>query len=183
MSDPEEPDRVLADRIVAHRDERAFGELYDRHTGYLFRFALRLVGGDVARAEDVVHDAWLAAVRRLPSFEWRSTLRTWLAGFVVFGARAALRVEADIVPLSAVQLESEAAGDLLDRIDLERVLSQLAPRYREVLVLHDVEGYTHEEIAGMLGIESGTSRSQLTRARAAARRLLGPPNASWISGE
>jgi RNA polymerase sigma-70 factor (ECF subfamily) len=157
--------------------------LYDRHTTYLYRFALRFVAGDVSRAEDVVHDAWLAAVRRLPSFEWRSAFRTWLAGFVVHCSRAALRHDGDTVPLANLQLEGDSPGDMLDRVDLERTLAQLAPRYREVLVLHDVEGYTHEEIALMLGIESGTSRSQLTRARAAARRLLGAPSATRISGE
>jgi RNA polymerase sigma-70 factor (ECF subfamily) len=133
--------------------------------------ALRLVAGDGALAEDVVHDAWLAAVRRLPSFEWRSALRTWLAGFVVNCARALLRHRDDEVPAGAVAADIEPP-DIPARVDLERALARLAPRYREVLVLHDVEGYTHEDIAGMLGIEPGTSRSQLVRARAAARRLL-----------
>jgi RNA polymerase sigma factor (sigma-70 family) len=172
----EHVDRRLVARIVARRDSRAFAQLYERHTTYLYRFALRLTGGDESAAQDLVHDAWIRAVERLPSFEWRSRIRTWLAAFVVNGARERARDVRDDAPL-----DDSYAGDdgpirgAIDRMDLRRALAGLAPRFRMVLVLHDVEGYTHNEIAGLLDIEPGTSKSQLSRARAAMRRALGAP--------
>ena len=172
MSSSDDDDRLIA-RVLEHRDGRAFGALYDRHTGYLYRMALRLTAGDAATAEDVVHDAWVRAAERLGSFAHRSQLRTWLAGIVVNAWRATVRSRVEHQPLS----ETLAAGDqeigsAYDRVDLERALAGLAPGYREVLILHDVEGFTHEEIGQMLGVQPGTSKSQLSRARAAMRALL-----------
>ena len=170
-----EDDRALVARLVAHRDERAFGTLYERHTPALYRLALRLTAGDAASSEDIVHDAWMLAVPRLREFAWRSRLTTWLSGFVVNGARERARRAgretelADHEPEDARPLEGAC-----DRLDLERALAALPHGYREVLVLHDVEGYTHDEIASALGIAPGTSKSQLARARAAVRRALGP---------
>jgi RNA polymerase sigma-70 factor (ECF subfamily) len=179
LSPEEEDDRRLVDRVIRQRDERAFGALYDRHTTYLYRLALRLTGGDELEANDLVHDAWVRATERLSTFQWKAQLRTWLAGFVINAARERRRAEPDDVPLDAVIVadsEPPLAGGF-DRVDLERALSALAPGFRQVLVLHDVEGYTHEEIGRLLGIEPGTSKSQLSRARAAMRRLLGEATA------
>lgn len=172
-------ERQLVQRLTLHGDERAFAALYERHTDYLYRLALRLTGGDAEVAGDLVHDAWVRAVARLAAFEWKASLRTWLAGFVVNLAREHRRTDRD--DASSFSLEDLPANDAplegaFDRVDLERSLAELAPRYREVLILHDVEGYTHEDIAGLLGIEVGTSRSQLSRARAAMRRALAGTN-------
>ena len=166
-------DRSLVRRITQARDESAFTSLYERHTQRLFRLALRLTHGDTDAAEDVVHDAWIASVPRLASFEWRSQLSTWLAGFVVNAARANRR--AGLHEGGPVEAEGEQDSELsgtFDRIDLERALESLPTGYREVLVLHDLEGYTHDEIAEITGIAQGTSKSQLSRARRAMRRAL-----------
>jgi RNA polymerase sigma-70 factor (ECF subfamily) len=173
-----ERDRALVAAVLARGDERAFGELYDRHTPYLYRLALRLAGGDAQMAEDVVHDAWVGATQRLAAFEWRSQFRTWVAGFVVHRTREAQRPVAPALPLDAFPLPADdgVLAGTFDRVDLERAVARLAPGFRQVLVLHDVEGYTHEEIGTLLGIEPGTSKSQLSRARAALRRSLGPPS-------
>jgi RNA polymerase sigma-70 factor (ECF subfamily) len=69
--------------------------------------------------------------------------------------------------------EDSTTPDPIGRVDLERALATLAPGYREVLVLHDIEGYTHQDIAALLGMDAGTSKSQLSRARAAMRTALG----------
>ena len=173
MSREQEDDRQLVERVITRADERAFGALYDRHTTYLYRLALRLTGGDETEASDVVHDAWVRATQRLASFKWQSQLRTWLAGFVVNVARERARAESDAVDLDTVAVNDDASlPGGVERMDLERALSALAPGFRQVLVLHDIEGYTHEEIGQLLGIEPGTSKSQLSRARAAMRRLL-----------
>ena len=178
MSAEQDDDRRLVDRVIRRRDQQAFGALYDRHTTYLYRLALRLTGGNEADANDIVHEAWVRATSRLPAFQWTSQLRTWLAGFVVNADRERRRAVSDDVPLDddVVGSEPSLAGGF-ERVDLERALAALAPGFRQVLVLHDVEGYTHEEIGHLLGIEPGTSKSQLSRARAAMRRLLGETTA------
>ena len=173
-SDGEDVDRQLVAVLVRRRDERAFSSLYDRHTTYLYRFALRLTAGDEDVAQDLVHDAWVRAVQRVAAFEWRSTLRTWLAGFVVSLWRERQRQESREMPLDDSHDDNGVALPAsLDRLDVERALASLAPGFREVLVLHDIEGYTHDDIAVMLGVQPGTSKSQLSRARAAMRRALG----------
>jgi RNA polymerase sigma-70 factor (ECF subfamily) len=174
VSDP--ADRTLADAVLRHRDERAFGVLYDRHTPYLYRFALRLLAGDEAAAQDAVHDAWVRAVERLAGFEWRSSLRTWLAGITLNFARAARRDDARTVELTDADAGAgDAALDgAYDRVDLERAIAALPAGARHVFVLHDVEGWTHDAIAAALGVNPGTSKSQLSRARALLRARLDP---------
>jgi RNA polymerase sigma-70 factor, ECF subfamily len=163
---------------VTRGDERAFASLYDRHTPALYRLALRLAGGSEPEAEEITHDAWVRAVERLATFEWRATLRTWLCAFVVRCARERDRLAArswhvmDDLPADA---DDVALRDAYDRLDLERAITGLAEGFRQVFVLHDVEGYTHQEIADLLGIEPGTSKSQLFRARRALRQALEPP--------
>ena len=159
---------------MSRLDEPAFGRLYDAHTPYLYRLALRLTGGDAPHAEDCVHDAWIRAVRRLGSFEGRSTMRTWLAGFVVNRVREGWRSPIpDDLP-NGLAIDDTALLGTEDRVDLERAIAALPPGYRAVFVLHDVEGWTHEHIAEHLGLVPGTSKSQLSRARAALRLALAP---------
>jgi RNA polymerase sigma-70 factor (ECF subfamily) len=166
-------DRVLVDRVAHAGDERAFAELYDRHTPYLYRLALRLGAGDEALAAEVVHEGWVRAIERLPAFEWRSALRTWLAGFVVTVNREQAREtrEVTLTP-DGPATDDRTQGATWDRLDLERAIAALPAGYRQVLVLHDVEGYTHAEIGALLGLDAGTSKSQLARARQAMRNAL-----------
>lgn len=174
-------DRLLVEAVVQRGDERAFTSLYDRHTPTLYRLALRLTGGSAADAEDVTHEAWVRAVERLSTFEWRAALRTWLSAFVIRCAherdRAATRTVEPVEDL-AFGREDEALRGSYARLDLERAIAGLADGFRQVFVLHDVQGYTHEEIADLLDIKPGTSKSQLSRARRALRRKLEPPGES-----
>jgi RNA polymerase sigma-70 factor (ECF subfamily) len=143
------------------RSDAAFLRIYDAHAAALFGVALRVTGGVRSDAEDVFQEAWRRACSRFSSFEGRSSLRTWLTGFIVRCAHETLRNR-----FGPEEYEgSGPAPPLALAIDLERAVETLAPGARMVLVLHDIEGYTHEEIAGMLGIETGTSKSQLSRAR------------------
>jgi RNA polymerase sigma-70 factor (ECF subfamily) len=164
------------DRVVRRGDEAAFGALYDRHTPYLYRLALRLTAGDAGAAADLVHDAWVAAAPRLAGFAGRSALRTWVAGFVVNLAR---RMWHDTALPVGFHVETEEPGfesTVLARIDLERALAALPPGARQVLVLHDLEGWTHAQIADQLGVDTGTSKSQLWRARSLLRAHLDSPD-------
>jgi RNA polymerase sigma-70 factor (ECF subfamily) len=174
-------DRSLVDAVLRRRDERAFGALYDRHTAVMYGLALRLTGGDASEAQAIVHDAWVRAVERLAGFEWRSTLGSWLCGFVVRCAwelaRDAGRHAGPAIDDLPLGREDARLAGIFARVDLERAVAGLPAGYRLVFVLHDVEGYTHDEIAAHLGIVPGTSKSQLAHARAALRRALTPEGA------
>lgn len=172
-----EEDRFLVARFLARHDEKSFRRLYRVHAPYLNQFVLRLVGGEQGDAEDVLQVAWSRAVERLDQFRWESSLRSWLTGIALNCSRELLRKRqrAEVSPneeLPEIAVLPEASRRI-DRLDLERAIASLPQGYREVLILHDIEGYTHVEIGEFLGIESGTSKSQLSRARRAMRVTLG----------
>jgi len=166
-------DRELADLIVARGDEQAFRALYRRHSPRVFQFVLRMVGGDVAEAEDVLQETWLRAARSLGGFRWESAFSSWISGIALNRVRELARKK----KRSLVEVEGEwempvLPSDPVRKIDLERAMALLPPGFRTVLVLHDVEGFTHQEIGERLGITDGTSKSQLHGARKAMRRLM-----------
>jgi len=168
-------DRLLASRFLEGRDEAAFRELYARHSAALYRFLLRLTG----RAEDAeegLQETWVRASRALAGFEWRSALSTWLAGIAIRWWREECRRRGrgeDAGDADAPEPAVESVNSKIDRLDLERALGDLALGYREAILLHDVYGHTHGEIARMLDVDEGTSKSQLSRARRALRARLG----------
>jgi RNA polymerase sigma-70 factor (ECF subfamily) len=170
----DESDRNLVAQFLKSRCEADFRALYARHADALYRLALATTYRDVNLAQDLVQETWLRAVPRLGQFGWRCALRSWLCGILINVARESQRREHRIVPLGADAIPDEPAIDaeLYSTLDIENALAQLSPGYREVLLLHDLAGLTHEEIAQALEIVPGTSRSQLNRARAALRELL-----------
>ncbi|MFN0149718.1 MAG: RNA polymerase sigma factor [bacterium] len=171
---PERDDAALVTTFLRTRSETSFLCLYDRHTPSLYRFAARLAGGPGAEPEDLVQEAWVRAVERLHEFRWGSTLRTWLCGIVLNAWRERVRGEArdrNIVALAQQAPPRTATNPEMAR-RLGLAIDALPTGYREVLLLHDVEGYTHEEIARHFGIDTGTSKSQLHRARRALREAL-----------
>jgi RNA polymerase sigma factor (sigma-70 family) len=165
-------DRALAEQFLRNRDEVAFLALYRLHTPALYRIAYRMLP-DAQRAAEIVQDTWIRATEKLRSFRWESSLATWLAGIVINRSREEIR-RRNAEPQSSHDLAEPlvAGSPVPERLDLERAIAKLADGYREVLLLHDVEGYTHEEIAQALEIEPATSRSQLARARSAMRDWL-----------
>jgi RNA polymerase sigma-70 factor (ECF subfamily) len=167
-------DRDLVRRVMDDGDERAFRTLYRRHTPALYQFALRTMGGDASEAEDVVQETWIRGAEGWGGFRWDAGLATWLKAVALNVCRAAFRHRnAGWLELSDAEPAAPAESPET-RIDLERALALLPPGYRTVLLLHDLEGYRHEEIAGLLGTTAGTSKSQLFRARRAVRQLLAP---------
>jgi len=173
---PVTSDRALAEQVLAG-DEGAFRQLYRRHTPRIHQLALRLLGGSEADAEDVVQDTWIKAVEKLDTFRWESALGTWLHAIAVNVSResARRRGRRQETDLPAEELPARAPLERVEVTDLERAIAALPDGYRTVLVLHDVEGFTHEEIGAQLGIAAGTAKSQLFWARRAARALLAPP--------
>jgi RNA polymerase sigma-70 factor (ECF subfamily) len=157
-------DEDLVRRIAHARDEDAFRTLYARHTGAVYGLLCRLVGR-AADASDLMQETWLRAVRHLPLFRGQSAFRTWLMGIALNCYREWRRRHAREMPLGHPdsRVQHESAGDEIAAI--HQILAGLAPEHREVIVLHDIEGYTHEEISDVLEIEVGTSKSRLSRAR------------------
>jgi RNA polymerase sigma-70 factor (ECF subfamily) len=173
---PASPDRALAEQVLAG-DEGAFRQLYRRHTPRLLQLALRLLGGAEADAEDVVQDTWIKAVEKLDTFRWESAFGTWLHAIALNVSREALRKRGrrqETAFPEQMEPSAPAPFERVEVMDLERAIAQLPDGYRTVLVLHDVEGFTHEEIAEQMGVAAGTTKSQLFWARRAVRAQLAP---------
>lgn len=157
-------------------DTCAFERLYRKHVGRVLALTRRMLSAD--EADDATQDVFIKAWQKLETFRGESAFGTWLhkiAVNVCLGRRAQLglarkRLHPDDAPLELVA--HPATGGALDRVDFESALQMLPDGARQVFVLHDVEGYRHEEIAEMLGTVTGTSKSQLHRARMALRRHL-----------
>lgn len=111
-----------------------------------------------------MQESWVRALTALRTFRAQSALRSWLCGVLVNVRRGRIRADWRIVDAPDVEPLAETTGPD-DVIDLERAIAALPDGARDVYVLHDVHGYTHREIAEMLGVGDGTSKSQLNRAR------------------
>jgi RNA polymerase sigma-70 factor (ECF subfamily) len=166
-------DRGLVDEFIRTGDESAFRQLYRLHTPALYMLALRLAAGSEADAEDAVQETWIRACKTLSKFEWRSSLKTWLSGILINRVREMGRERR---ALGEEQLADDYSPGIFPRpgekVDLEQAITRLPAGCRHVLVLHDVEGYTHEEISGLLDISAGTSKSQLSYARRSVRAMF-----------
>lgn len=159
-------------------DGGAVRELYQRHAGRVYAVVKRLAGHDDALAEDWAQEAWVRAIRALPTFRGESRFTTWLHRIAVnsalHGRRSRQRKAGREAPMDDRFSVRPAAETSVLKLKLERAMEKLPEGMRKVLVLHDVEGYTHEEIGAMLGVNPGTCKSQLFKARARMRRLLTP---------
>lgn len=170
-------DQQLIGRIQAG-DPAAERQLYETYVDRIHRIVYRFVG-DPEAAQDCVQETFIRAFDRLGSFRGESALGTWIGAIAVSVSLNALRGRKRAEKHNAPWEEAEAVAapanrigdpDLRDRLHAE--IDQLPEGYRMVFLLHDVEGYTHEEIGTMLGVQSGTSKAQLSRARARLRERL-----------
>jgi RNA polymerase sigma factor (sigma-70 family) len=169
---------ALAAAFLAGRDEHAFRVLYRATTPSAYGLALRLAAGDGAEAAELVQEAWVRALERVDRFRAGGPWTPWLRGFVVNCWRERVRhrlrhLEVELDEQQATRDVVDMGAVLVDAAAVRAAVRALPDGYRAALVLHDVEGYTHEEIAVMLGIAPGTSKSQLARARARLRATLG----------
>jgi RNA polymerase sigma-70 factor (ECF subfamily) len=161
-------------------DRDAIGRLYERHAARVYAVVRRLSGDD-EQAADWAQEAWIRVFRALPGFRGESRFTTWLhriaVNAVFQGQRANQRRRARMAELQPTDEELPVVNESpVLRLTLERAVDQLPNGMRRVLVLHDIEGYTHEEIGEMLGVSSGTCKSQLFKARAKLREMLEPAN-------
>lgn len=174
----EDPDHALA-RSASAGDMPAFEALYRRHLGRVHGVIARLVGGAGARAEDLTQEAFVRAWQALPGYRFESRFSTWLHRLAVNTALMELRArrsrpqsDDDEDAVDGLGIADSAGHGTALSMDLERAVATLPPRARAVLVLHDVEGWKHEEIATELGMAVGSSKAQLHRARGLLRKRL-----------
>lgn len=165
---------------AARGETAAFETLYRRHAGRVHGVIARLVGHHGARAEDLTQEAFVRAWQALPAFRFESAFSTWLHRLAVNTALMELRSrrskpqeDGDEDAFELVGSADSAGHVTALSMDLERAVASLPPRARAVLVLYDVEGWKHEEIAAELGMAVGSSKAQLHRARGLLRERLG----------
>jgi RNA polymerase sigma-70 factor (ECF subfamily) len=169
-------------RRIADGDMQAFEELYSRYHRPLYNLCLRMTNSQ-AEAEDLTQEAFIQIYHKIGSFRGESALLTWLYRLTTnrvlmhFRKHSVWREQTTedgempepVVTNAAAPTQRQA----VDRLALWSALAQLAPGYRAVFILHDVEGYEHAEIARICGNSVGTSKSQLHKARMKLRELLG----------
>jgi len=178
-------DIELIARVVAG-DAAAERELYETYVDRIFRLTFRLAGDDEL-ARDFTQATFIRAFEKIGSFRGESSLSTWLHSIGVSvalnGLRKAKRIKTREAPmeegLTVGAMRVEAEPDLKDR--LARAIDSLSDKYRTVFVMHDVEGYTHDEISGTLKIPIGTSKSHLFQARSKLRVALADFAPEWMS--
>jgi RNA polymerase sigma-70 factor, ECF subfamily len=185
---PQSPSKRHQADIVARAqsgDHEAFTEIYERHKKRVFSICMRIVR-DFALAEDLSQETFLQVHRKISSFRGDSDFTTWLHRLAVNTVLMHMRKRSlSVVSLDHMmtEVQDERAGrdfgarDLLqagviDRLTIDRALANLAPGYRCVYILHDVEGFNHGEIASMQDCTCGNSKSQLHKARKALRGTL-----------
>ena len=166
-------------------DPRCFESLYNRHRRHVFSLCLRM-SRNTAEAEDLTQEAFLQVFRKIRTFRGESAFSTWLHRVSVNVVLMRLRRKnLTEIPLENASDEEGSnkneigapdptLGSAIDRINLDRAIDDLPPGYRRAFMLHDVEGYEHQEIAEILGCSVGNSKSQLHKARMRLRDLLLP---------
>lgn len=166
----------LVARVLAG-DQDAERELYDSHVDRVYRLVYRMVG-DGELAADYTQDTFIRAFDRLATFRGEAALSTWITAIAISvvynGQRKVKRLRAREVDLEHADPVAaparEADPDL--KLKLAAAIEELPTGYRTVFLMHDVEGYTHQQIGSALGIQEGTSKAQLSRARAKLRQQL-----------
>jgi len=182
-SDLSEADAI---RLAQQGDTAAFERIYRLHNRRVYALCLRMVG-NTAEAEDLTQEAFLQLFRKIHTFRGDSAFSTWLHRLSVNVVLMKLRKKT--LPETSLEETTEpdeetggprkdvGGPDLLltgslDRVNLQRAIDQLPPGYRAAFVLHDIQGYEHNEIAEIMGCSIGNSKSQLHKARMRLRELL-----------
>ncbi len=173
-------------RLAQQGDSGAFERIYRLHSRRVYALCLRMVG-NTAEAEDLTQEAFLQLFRKIQTFRGESAFSTWLHRLAV--NVVLMRLRKKTLPATSLEETTEpdeetggprkdvGGPDLLlsgsiDRVNLQRAVEQLPPGYKTVFVLHDIQGYEHNEIADIMGCSIGNSKSQLHKARMRLRELL-----------
>ena len=189
VQEAEVPAKQLSDHTLASAsakgDITAFEELYQRHNRRVYSVCLRMTH-NVSEAEDLTQETFIQLFRKIGSFRGDSAFTTWLHRLTVnqvlmhFRKRSVklerTTEEGNTPEQMVIGSENPDRMPVVDRISLDRAVNKLPPGYRTVFILHDVEGHDHEEVAKILGVAVGTSKSQLHKARMKLRGLLRTSN-------
>jgi len=187
--------KILASRITEQEaiegakqgDAESFEVLYGLHKRRVYSLCLRMTG-HAAEAEDLTQEAFLQLYRKIATFRGESAFSTWLhrlsvnvvlmhlrkKGLLEVSLDETLEPHSENSPRKDVGIRDKVLAGSIDRINLQRSIESLPPGYRIAFVLHDVEGYEHNEIAEMMGCSIGNSKSQLHKARMKLRELVKP---------
>ncbi len=177
--DVKSADLELIGRIRAG-DGTAFETLYRQHATRLYNLASRMIGAN-GEADDLLQDIFLLAYRKIGSFRGESSLGTWLYRLAMNHCLDVLRNRQTRMGQQTDSLDEPDATPVtspvpvlsaVSRIDLERAIAALPPACRAAFLLHDVEGFGHQEVGAMLGVSEGTSKSQVHKARLRIRGYL-----------
>jgi len=173
-------------RLACEGDSRAFELLYKSHSRRVYGLCFRIVGNPT-EAEDLTQEAFLHLFRKIHTFRGESRFSTWLHRLAVNVVLMRLRKkrypevsldattkpgEEDSRPLIELGGPDLRLSGMLDHVNLSKAIDQLPDGYKQMFILHEVEGYEHKEIAGILGCSIGNSKSQLFKARLRLRKLL-----------
>jgi len=178
-------ERQLVAKVV-EGDPAAQRELYESHVDRVYRLAYRLAGEDEL-ARDFTQLTFIRAFERIGEFRFESSLSTWLhtigVSIALNGLRKVKTARTREAPIEAAasigNVTREAEPDLKAR--LRAAIDSLSEKYRTVFLMHDVEGFTHEEIGAALGIPTGTSKTRLFQGRAKLREELADFRGEWLS--
>ncbi|MDR3764584.1 MAG: sigma-70 family RNA polymerase sigma factor [Acidobacteriota bacterium] len=166
-------------------EAESFEALYNMHKRRVYSLCLRMMG-NTAEAEDLTQEAFLQLYRKIGTFRSESAFSTWLhrlavnvvlmhlrkKGLPEVSLQETLEPSEEDGPMRDIGTQDRTLAGSIDRVNLERSIEELPPGYRLIFLLHDVEGYEHNEIAGMMGCSIGNSKSQLHKARMKLRDLL-----------
>jgi RNA polymerase sigma-70 factor (ECF subfamily) len=175
-------------RRAQEGDAEAFERLYRLHSRRVYALCLKMMKGNVSEAEDLTQEVFLRLFRKIGSFRAESAFSTWLyrLTFNIALMRLRKKTVAEMISLEETNDPDNEKGGLckdfgvedprllglVDRVNLQRAVNQLPAGYRSIFILHDVDGYEHNEIAEILGCSIGNSKSQLHKARVSIRQLL-----------
>lgn len=168
-------------RTATYGDMAAFEEIYHRHHRRVYSLCLRMLQNP-AEAEDLTQDVFIQLYRKIGTFRGDSAFTTWLHRLTINQVLMHFRKrrlkfeittkEGETLVQVTLGTENPKKMSIIDKLALEDAIAQLPPGYKNVFVLHDIEGYEHEEVAKILGCAVGTSKSQLSKARLKLRKLL-----------
>jgi len=175
------PDEELA-RLAADGDAAAFDEIYSRHRRFVYSLAVRMTGNQ-ADAEDLTQESFVSVLRRVGSFRGEAMFTTWLYRLAINQVNMHFRNRSSKPERQTSEGEisergpswaglTDPAKPLIDRLAIEKAVQTLPRGCRAAFILHDVQGYTHEEAGRLSGHTAGTSKSQLHKARAGLRAAL-----------
>lgn len=166
-------DKNLITSFISDRSEQNFKFLYDSYGNNLLKTALYLTKYDTVLSQDLVQDTWITAIEKIDNFQFKSSFKTWITGILINKSREQKRKLKPTVHLEINNGRIHEIGSNLNlAIDLKKAILDLPDGYRTVVTLHDIQGFKHREIAELLDMSVGTSKSQLSHARKVLRDSL-----------